>query len=101
MIEACVCLDPARVNIAVVTEAGSAGVMTGWSRSHANIGDKRLIQQSDCPGPRVNKEMPRVGAEMIFLETKEVFISPRSFGELNLSVYFIFPAYCSEVRGRA
>ena len=51
MIEACVCLDPALVNIAVVTEARSAGVMTGWSRSHANIGDKRLIQQSDCPGP--------------------------------------------------
>ena len=51
MIEACVCLDQARVNIAVVTEAGSAGVMTGWARSHANIGDKRLIQQSDCPGP--------------------------------------------------
>ena len=53
MIVACVCLDPARVNIAMVTEARSAGEMTGWgwSRSHANIGDKRLIQQSDCPGP--------------------------------------------------
>ena len=40
--------------------------------------------------------MLRVGAKMIFLETKEVFISPRSFGELNLSVDFIFPASCSE-----
>ena len=42
------------------------------------------------PGLRVNKEMVRVGTEMIFLETKEVFISPRSFVELNLSLDLFF-----------
>ena len=92
----CVCLGPAWVNIAVVSEApGSPGLITG----HWVIGDKRLIHSSDWPRYSVNKEVPRVGAEMIFLETKEVFISPRSFGELNLSVDFIFPASCSEGRG--
>ena len=92
----CVCLGPAGVNIAVVSEApGSPGLITG----HWVIGDKRLKHSSDWPRHSVNKEVPRVGAEMIFLETKEVFISPRSFGELNLSVDFIFPASCSEGRG--
>ena len=40
----CVCLAPARVNIAVVSEAGSARANDwGWSPGHANIGDQRLI----------------------------------------------------------